>query len=99
MQSECDFIKVARMGVLMVILIVFAIIGVFGGVPRTHAQTAATAGASGGGQPPFLMTWQALDSYAPAGYAGQILPNQESEIAASLEVIGANGKPVNLSGQ
>jgi hypothetical protein len=71
----------------------------FFAAPRTHAQTAATAGASGGGQPQFLMTWQALDSYAPAGYAGQILPNQESEIAASLEVIGVNGKPVNLSGQ
>ena len=44
------------------------------------------------------MTWRALNSYAPAGYAGKVLPNQESQIMASLEVI-ANGKPVNLSGQ
>jgi hypothetical protein len=63
----------------------------------THAQTAATgAGASG---PTFLMTWQAVNSYAPAGYAGEILPNQQSEIMASVEVISPSGQPVDLSGQ
>lgn len=57
--------------------------------PIANAQTS---------QPQFLMTWQALNSYAPANYAGKTLPNQESQIAASIEVI-ANGKSVNLSGQ
>ncbi len=44
------------------------------------------------------MTWSALDSYAPPGYAGKILPNQESQIAASVALV-ANGQPVDLSGQ
>src|ERR1700722_2024154 len=63
---------------------------VFGFALRTHAQTAT--------QPQFLITWSASDSYAPQGYDGKILPNQESPITASLVVI-ANGKPANLSGQ
>src|SRR5665213_880707 len=56
-------------------------------------QTASAAG------PQFLMTWQASNSYAPVGYAGEILPNQESQITASFELINANGSPINLSGQ
>jgi hypothetical protein len=60
-----------------------------GSVHSAQAQTS---------QPQFLMTWQASNSYAPAEYSGKILPNQESEITASFEVI-VNGKPVNLSGQ
>jgi hypothetical protein len=57
---------------------------------QTHAQTTA--------QPQFLITWSASNSYAPQGYAGKILPNQESQITASLAII-ANGKLVNLNGQ
>jgi hypothetical protein len=65
-------------------------------VSRAHAQTAAGTGVAG---PTFLMTWQAVNSYAPAGYAGEILPNQQSEIMASVEVISPSGQPVDLSGQ
>lgn len=49
-------------------------------------------------QPQFLITWQASNSYVPASYPGKILPNQESQISASLELI-VQGRPVNLSGQ
>lgn len=66
-------------------------------VARAHAQTAAAGGGASG--PTFLMTWQAANSYAPAGYTGEILPNQESEIMASVEVLSASGQPVDLSGQ
>jgi hypothetical protein len=55
----------------------------------THAQTAA---------PQFLMTWSASNSYVPVGYTGKVLPNQESQITAALEVM-ANGKLVNLSNE
>lgn len=49
-------------------------------------------------QPQFLMTWSVADSYTPLGYPGKALPNQESQISASVEVI-INGKRVDLSGQ
>lgn len=58
-----------------------------------HAQTVAAP------SPTFLMTWQATNSYAPAGYVGKILPNQESQIMASIEVITPGGQLANLSGQ
>ncbi len=61
-------------------------------IAGANAQT-ATAG------PQFLITWQATNSYAPAGYAGKILPNKESQIMASIEIILPNGQPANLSGQ
>jgi hypothetical protein len=59
---------------------------------KAHAQNAASG-------PTFLMTWRAINSYAPAGYAGEILPNQQSQIMASVEVISPSGQPVDLSGQ
>jgi hypothetical protein len=63
-------------------------------MPATvRAQTAAASG------PTFLMTWQATNSYAPAGYTGEILPNQESQIMASVEVISPSGQAADLSGQ
>lgn len=71
---------------IIALLAAAAIASVF--VGSVHAQTS---------QPQFLLTWSATNSYVPPGYAGKILPNQESQITASLEVI-ANGKPVNLSG-
>ena len=45
-----------------------------------------------------FISWSALGSYAPANYAGKLLPNQLSQIAASVEVI-TNGKLANLSNQ
>jgi hypothetical protein len=57
-----------------------------------HAQTTSITG------PQFLMTWQALNTYAPPSYAGKVLPNQGSQIVASLEVI-SKGSSVSLAGQ
>lgn len=48
--------------------------------------------------PQFLITWQASNSYAPAGYTGKILPTIESQIAAALTII-SGGQPLNLSNQ
>ncbi|HVO28522.1 MAG TPA: hypothetical protein VMT81_00880 [Candidatus Paceibacterota bacterium] len=50
-------------------------------------------------QPQFLMTWQAAGSSVPAGYAGKALPNQASQIVASLELISPQGQTINLGGQ
>jgi hypothetical protein len=61
-------------------------------VPLIQTANAQTSG------PQLFITWRALNSYAPAGYPGKILPNQTSQIAASLQVTN-NGKPVDLSGQ
>jgi hypothetical protein len=57
--------------------------------PKTNAQSAA---------PQMIITWQAYGSYVPPKYAGKALPNQESKLTASLELL-ANGKPVDLSDQ
>ncbi len=48
--------------------------------------------------PQMVVTWQAYGSYVPPKYAGKALPNQESKLTASLELL-SNGKPVDLSGQ
>ncbi len=77
------------------VLIMVAAIGLALATAQTTRIQTASAQTS---QPQFLMTWSALDSYAPPGYAGKILPNQESQIAASVALI-ANGQPVDLSGQ
>jgi hypothetical protein len=55
-----------------------------------HAQTTS--------DPQFLMTWHASNSYVPPSYIGQALPNSNSLITASLEII-ANGHVVNISNQ
>jgi hypothetical protein len=60
------------------------------GFPTVDAQTA---------QPQVLITWSTTNSYVPVGYTGKILPNIESSITASVELIAANGKPIDLSGQ
>jgi len=57
-----------------------------------HAQTTAQTSSQ------FLMTWRALNSYAPSSYAGKVLPNSESQIAAALAII-SQGRQVNLAGQ
>lgn len=56
---------------------------------NTNAQTAA---------PQMVITWRAYGSYAPPKYPDKVLPNQESQIAASLELL-LNGKPVDISQQ
>ena len=48
--------------------------------------------------PQMVVTWQAYGSYVPPNYGGKALPNQESRITASLELL-LNGKSVDLSGQ
>ena len=58
-------------------------------LPQAKAQSTA---------PQMVVTWQAYGSYIPPEYAGKALPNQESELTASLELL-SNGKPVGLSGQ
>lgn len=68
--------------VLMYIMLGFSV---------THAQTAAAA-------PQFFVTWRAIGSYAPAEYLGKILPDQTSQVIASLEIV-ANGKVIPLSRQ
>jgi len=56
---------------------------------ETNAQSAA---------PQMVVTWQAYGSYVPPEYGGKALPNQESELTASLEIL-LNGKLVDLSKQ
>jgi hypothetical protein len=48
--------------------------------------------------PQMVVTWQAYGSYVPPKYGDKALPNQESKLTASLELL-SNGKLVNLSGQ
>lgn len=68
-----------------------AVIGAFGVlILRVHAQVAS--------DPQLFITWQAANSYAPPSYADKILPNSNSAITASLEVI-SNGQPVDMSNQ
>lgn len=62
----------------------------FAPLSAAHAQSTSA--------PQIFITWAATNSYAPSSYIGKVLPNQQSQIVASLEVI-ANGKPVNISGQ
>ena len=54
-----------------------------------YAQSAA---------PQMVVTWQAYGSYVPPKYGDKALPNQESRLTATLELI-SNGKLINLSGQ
>lgn len=56
---------------------------------RTHAQSA---------EPQMVVTWKAYGSYIPARYTDKALPNQESQMTASLELL-VNGRPVDLSYQ
>jgi hypothetical protein len=57
----------------------------------SNAQTASA-------QPQFLVTWQALNSYAPPYYQGKVLPGASSQIVASVELV-SGGKLVNLKNQ
>jgi len=45
--------------------------------------------------PQFMLTWTAHGSYTPPGYVGKALPNQNSQITASLALI-SGGQLVNL---
>ncbi len=56
---------------------------------KTNAQSAT---------PQMIVTWQAYGSYVPPEYRGKALPNQESTLTASLELL-SNGKSVDLSSQ
>lgn len=57
-----------------------------------------TPGARAQVAPQMIITWQAYGSYVPPQYKDKSLPNQESKLTASLELL-LNGKPINLSGQ
>lgn len=60
---------------------------------RANAQIAAGTG------PQFMITWTAHNSYVPAAYVGKALPNQASQIIASLALVGASGSQLNLKNQ
>ena len=76
----------AKIFLVLLPVIIFAV--VFGGT-IAHAQSAT---------PQMVVTWQAYGSYVPPAYGGKALPNQESRLTASLELL-SNGKLVDLSGQ
>lgn len=77
---------------------IIASIGIAGVAILSSFALVSLANAQTSSQPQFLITWRALNSYAPPAYPGKTLPNQTSPIAASFEVI-ANGRPLDLSGQ
>jgi hypothetical protein len=90
MLSRTVFKKVA-----FLCLIVFVASGVFlSSKPvEAHAQTANAS------SPTFLVTWGTTGSYIPSFYLGKALPTYGSQITASLELISAQGKVLDLSGQ
>lgn len=53
-----------------------------------HAQTAASG-------PQLVITWKALDSAAPAAYAGKVLPGVNSQMSASVTAV-SGGNLVSL---
>lgn len=57
---------------------------------KTNAQSAT---------PQMVVTWQAYGSYIPPKYMGKALPNQESQLTASLTLLSTGGKLIDLSGQ
>jgi len=69
---------------------VLAVLGLGALAFQAVAQTA---------RPQMLITWSASKSYTPAFYRGKILPNQQSQITAALEVISAAGNVADISGQ
>jgi hypothetical protein len=72
---------------ILLVIFSFAILFVF--YKSTKAQQA---------NPEFLFSWQPTNSYAPSFFTGKILPNAQSQIAATFELI-SNGKPINLSNE
>jgi len=46
--------------------------------------------------PKIIITWKA-ETYAPSDFGGKLLPSVGSTITAYLEVVGASGKPADLS--
>ncbi len=56
-----------------------------------HAQAAPS--------PTFLITWETTGSYIPSFYQGKAFPTYGSKITASVELISAQGKTLNLSGK
>jgi len=76
-----------KIKIFSLILVVAAVAAAF--YSNTNAQSAT---------PQMVVTWQAYGSYVPPQYSGKALPNQESELTASLELL-LNGKPVDLSKQ
>ncbi len=48
--------------------------------------------------PQFLFTWSASNSYVPPSYKGKVLPEQQSKITASFELV-SGGKIVNIENQ
>jgi hypothetical protein len=66
-----------------------------GGIAALAAATSHAQAA----QPQFLITWSASKTSAPTSYSGKLLPNASSQISASLELLSAQGKPLNIAGQ
>ena len=79
------FLKKAVFAVPAIVLALFIVL-------QANAQTAQSS------SPRFLITWRALNSFAPSLYDGKILPGARSRITASLELI-SNGKLINLKSQ
>ena len=90
MPSQIILKKAALSGFLILALGAFSILTPL--APAARAQTAASS-------PTFLITWKTTGSYIPSFYAGKALPTYGSKITASLELISAQGKALNLSGQ
>jgi len=74
---------------IKIFLLILAIAVFAAAFSKTNAQSAT---------PQMVVTWQAYGSYIPPKYSDKALPNQESELTASLELL-SNGKPVDLSKQ
>jgi hypothetical protein len=77
---------------IFLFLPIITIVGIFGMTSFTalkaNAQTASQ----------MVITWRAYGSYVPPAYTGKAIPNQESQLTATLTLV-ANGKSTNLSGQ
>ena len=73
----------------MILSIFAGAILVFSLFSQTNAQTTS---------PQMVVTWKAYGSYIPPGYGDKALPNQESRLTATLDLL-VNGYPANLSNQ
>ena len=67
-------------------------------VAVTFFSLVSGASAQSVGQSQLFITWQAHGSYVPPGYPGKALPNQLSQITASLALI-SGGKTISLADQ
>jgi hypothetical protein len=73
----------------LILLTIFSFVILFVFYKSTKAQQV---------NPQFLFSWQPTNSYVPSFFTGKILPNAQSQIAATFELI-LNGKPIDLSNE